>query len=77
MQMLGGRLVVDPSIPADWPEFRATVRQGGGAIDIWVQNPSRRETGVAEAMLDGVAMAERPPRIPLDGRNHMLQIRLG
>ena len=77
VQMHQGSLIIDPSIPPNWPEFRVKVRHGAGEIDIWVQNPEGRETGVAEATLDGSAVTERPPKIPLDGRNHLLQIRLG
>jgi cyclic beta-1,2-glucan synthetase len=73
----GSFIWVDPCIPAGWPGFKATVRFEGATIEIEVTNPERRQKGVAAARLDGAPIATRPPRAPLDGANHRLEIELG
>jgi cyclic beta-1,2-glucan synthetase len=75
----GDFLQLDPCIPRDWPKFELMVRFGAARYEIVVENPDRVSKGVVSVQLDGVALAERPIRIPLkdDGQVHRINARLG
>ena len=73
----GATLSVNPCIPSKWPGFEASIKRGGSVIEIRVENPNRRQAGIATVTLDGEAMDSFPPKIPLDGCNHRLNIKLG
>jgi cyclic beta-1,2-glucan synthetase len=49
----GATFVVDPCIPASWPEYRITWQFGDTRYEITVRNPRARCRGVAWATLDG------------------------
>lgn len=75
----GDALLLDPCIPRNWPGFRLAYRAGEARYQIDVENPDGVCQGVAEAVLDGASLPERPLRLPLaggDGVRH-LRIRLG
>jgi cyclic beta-1,2-glucan synthetase len=78
----GQALVLNPCISAAWPSCRLAYRlpHGGGAYEITIENPLRRETGVREASVD-----DRPATIEngaavvplaLDGETHHVRLRL-
>lgn len=75
----GAYLTIDPCVPAEWPRFEVTVRQGGTRYDILVENPSRTGRGINEAELDGagICTGDGPLRVPLDGGTHRLRVSLG
>ncbi len=74
----GEFLVIDPCIPAAWPGFEATVRHGLTSYEIKVDNPMSCCRGVNHAEVDGVVVANKGQlRVRLDGRSHMLMLRLG
>jgi cyclic beta-1,2-glucan synthetase len=79
VRVRGGFLEVDPCIPLSWPGFEVSLKLGGQVYDIVVSNPANVSRGVAEARLDGVALAERPVRVTLanDGARHQVAITLG
>ena len=54
---------VDPCIPGSWDRFVVRWRHGGSLYEITVENPSRRNRGVAEAVLAGIRVDTR--QIPL------------
>jgi cellobiose phosphorylase len=68
---------MDPCIPASWPGYEIAWRFGATRYAIEVVNPDRRSRGVAQAVLDGIAVD--PCAIPLsdDGGLHQLKIVLG
>jgi len=74
----GGRLAIDPCIPAAWPGFTVTFRCGSARYDIAVENPSGICRGVATLELDGVGRDERSG-IPLidDGHVHRVRVVMG
>ncbi|HTX51402.1 MAG TPA: glycosyl transferase, partial [Caulobacteraceae bacterium] len=75
----GDSLEVDPCIPKSWPGFEASVALGDARCDIVVANPHGVSRGVVAATLDGVAVAERPPRVRLgtDAGRRRLEVTLG
>jgi cyclic beta-1,2-glucan synthetase len=50
-------LVIDPCIPAAWPEFSMTLRYRGAVYEIAVHNPENVSRGVVAVELDGTAKA--------------------
>ncbi len=79
LRMQGAFLHLDPCIPKVWRNFEMTVRYRSARYAILVENPSGVSHGVLSAQLDGIAIAERPLRLPLldDGLIHSIQLRLG
>ena len=75
----GEALVLDPCIPRHWPGFKLVYRYGDARYEIEVENPDGVCQGVAEAILDGVPLLERPVCIPLSPAEAVrrLRIRLG
>jgi cyclic beta-1,2-glucan synthetase len=78
----GRTLVINPSISSAWPQCRITYRlpDGKTRYEITIENPSGREHGVRQAMLDGGAtvVEKGVARVPLggDGKVHRVVVRL-
>jgi cyclic beta-1,2-glucan synthetase len=72
----GAFLVVNPCIPASWQGFEATIKVGLSRYEIHVENSSDCSRNVSRAVLDGsnLHFAGEGIRVPLDGKNHSLQI---
>ena len=75
----GEFLIINPTVPAGWPDFEVTVRKGSTRYEIRVVNPSGVCHGIKAAELDGVQLAvgAGPLRIPLDELPHLLRLLLG
>jgi cyclic beta-1,2-glucan synthetase len=73
----GQTFEVNPCIPSNWPEYSASWRFGSTVYEITVTNPSRRCRGVAEAILDGVAVSADAIPISTDGSTHTVRVVLG
>lgn len=75
----GDDLVLNPCFPRSWPQMAATVRIGGTALAITIDNPGRSGHGIAEATLDGQRLDPRDGRLtlPLSGGSHHLTVTLG
>ena len=73
----GKTFTVQPCIPAMWSGFTIRWRFGKTMYEIAVENPGRRNRGVAEAQLDGARV--EPKAIPLvdDGATHRVRIVMG
>ena len=78
-RVLAGALHLDPCIPKEWPGFDIRLKHGAARFDITIKNPNRVSRGIAQATLDGIAVAIRPLVIALadDGRTHRLEVTLG
>jgi cyclic beta-1,2-glucan synthetase len=73
----GQSICLSPCIPASWPGFKVTLRQGTTRYEIVVENPGHRCRGLAEVELDGNPVeAAAIPWID-DGRTHTLRAVLG
>jgi cyclic beta-1,2-glucan synthetase len=77
LKLLRGRLVIDPCISASWPGFRATLRIGGGTIEVDVENPHGVSVGVAEMVVDGITVDGNSVELPAAGRSRSVRVRLG
>jgi len=86
-RLQGGRLLVDPCIPEDWPRYEIAYRRRGGQgtvtrYEITVENPDHVCSGVARLELDGTVQSQgdgENPGIALsdDGKTHQVRIILG
>jgi len=73
----GATFVVDPCIPASWPEYRIIWRFLDTRYEITVSNPARRCRGVETALLDGVAVDAAAIPLVNDGGVHDVHLVLG
>jgi cyclic beta-1,2-glucan synthetase len=73
----GATFEVSPCIPAAWAGYTITWRFGGARYEIAVENPERRNRGVAYVELDGEEVD--PALIPLvdDGAVHRVRVIVG
>jgi cellobiose phosphorylase len=70
-------LLVDPSIPADWPGFKVTRRFRGATYAIQVKNPQRVHSGVRSVMIDGQPHSSSLLPVLADGKTHQVRIVMG
>ena len=77
LRRLGPCFTVAPCVPASWDRFVVRWRQGTSRYEITVENPGRRNHGVAHVTLDGAAVD--PGAIPLveDGALHRVRVVMG
>src|SRR5665647_735842 len=79
LRLEGAFLHLEPCIPRGWPKYEITFCYRTTRYQIVVENADGVSQGVLSAHLDGVAVAERPLRLPLtdDGNIHHVDVRLG
>jgi cyclic beta-1,2-glucan synthetase len=70
----GRCFAISPCIPASWIGFSVLWRRGSSVYEITVENPERRNRGVAEATLDGTLVDHEA--IPLDGEDAVHRVRV-
>jgi N,N'-diacetylchitobiose phosphorylase len=69
-------LIIDPCIPADWPEFSVTRQWRGATFEITVRNPDGVEKGVRSMVLDGAShTGPIPPQS--QGSRHRVEVIMG
>jgi cyclic beta-1,2-glucan synthetase len=74
----GDLLTIDPSIPANWPQFEATVRHFGSTYEILIENPDHRCKGIAQIIVDGVASTSLTGvSLARDGKQHRVHVIMG
>ena len=73
----GRRFAVAPCIPGSWDGFHMRWRHGRTTYDITVENPGRRNRGVAEAWLDGAPTDAGAIPLVDDGAVHRVVVVMG
>jgi cellobiose phosphorylase len=73
----GRSFSVSPCVPAPWEGFVVRWRYGRSDYEIAVENPERRNRGVAEAMLDGEPVDTRSIPLVDDGEPHRVRVVMG
>jgi len=73
----GRTFAVAPCIPGSWNGFVVRWRHGRSLYEITIENPGRRNRGVAEAVLDGVRANARAIPLVDDGVVHRLRVVMG
>src|SRR5512138_3390026 len=71
----GNALRIDPCIPRSWSEYSLVWRGGRSHYRVHVSNPDHVSHGVADALLDGVAVDPRAVPLTDDGADHELVVR--
>lgn len=69
------KLLIDPCIPHDWPEFDVTRVWRGAVYDIHVENPAHVSKGVKTMELDGCFVSEIAAQPA--GTHHRVRVVLG
>ncbi len=74
----GDRLIIDPCIRRDWPEYSMTYRHGATTWQIRVLNPDAVSRGVRRMTVDGAAV-DHVAGVQLhdDGTVHHVEVTLG
>jgi cyclic beta-1,2-glucan synthetase len=73
----GSRFSVSPCVPAPWDRFVVRWRYGRSLYEITVENPERRNRGVAEAILDGAPVDASAIPLTDDGNVRRLRVVMG
>ncbi len=73
----GRVFMVDPCIPAVWPDFRLEWRHGTSRYRVHVDNAARCSSGVSSAELDGNLVEHTAIPLVDDGRVHDVRIVMG
>ena len=77
IQRRGCQLSIDPRIPAMWPGFSFTWRNGRTTYHITVTNPEHRCSGVRSALFDGTRVDAKAIPMRDDGQVHDVVVELG
>jgi cyclic beta-1,2-glucan synthetase len=77
IKRVGDEIEIDPRIPRGWAECRAVMRFPSGALDIQIENPDGVASGVLAIFVDDQRLTERTVRVPVDGQEHQIVVRLG
>jgi cellobiose phosphorylase len=70
-------LLVDPSIPSDWPGFTVTRKFRGSIYQINVKNPNHVSTGVQSITVDGTTLVGQQIPVFQDGLTHQVEVLMG
>lgn len=73
----GRSFAIAPCVPGSWDRFVVRWRHGQSRYEISVENPGRRNRGVAEAVLDGARVDARSIPLVDDGAVHRLRVVMG
>ena len=73
----GDALVVEPRVPAAWPEFAVEYRYGGSVYAITVRDPAALRDGAPLVVLDGRELDGEAIPLVDDGARHDVVIRPG
>lgn len=70
-------LLVDPSIPAEWPGFKVTRKFRNASYQINVENPEHASRGVKAMEVDGRPVEGQLIPAFQDGREHIVRVVMG
>jgi len=76
-QLRGDRLLIDPTIPGDWPEFTIRYRFRNAHYSIHVLNPEGVSGGVAWVEIDGERQSTNAIPLVDDGASHAITVCMG
>ncbi|MHB8750294.1 MAG: GH36-type glycosyl hydrolase domain-containing protein [Aggregatilineales bacterium] len=77
LQRKGDTLQLDPCIPANWPGYDVTYRDGETLYTIHVQNPHGVQRGVLQTTVDGQVIPDGQIPLVKDGQKHEVHLQLG
>jgi cyclic beta-1,2-glucan synthetase len=71
----GNALVIQPRVPAEWPEFSIDYRFGGSVYAIVVRNPGAIRDGAVDVSVDGRSLDGAEIPLVDDGARHEVLVR--
>ena len=77
LRRLGPCFAVAPCVPGSWDRFVVRWRHRQTLYEITVENPGRRNRGVAEVQLDGTRVDHRAIPLVDDGGVHYVRVMMG
>jgi cyclic beta-1,2-glucan synthetase len=77
IKIRGQRMLIQPVIPGWWGGFSLTLRHGEALYEIVVENPDRRQTGVASVSLDGRVLPDGVIQLESSLVKHRVKVRMG
>ncbi|HWQ29362.1 MAG TPA: glucoamylase family protein [Negativicutes bacterium] len=73
----GGKILMDPCIPKDWPEYNIRYKHGKSTVySITVKNPNRINKGEVLILQDGKRLEGNEILLAEDGKEHLVEITL-
>jgi cellobiose phosphorylase len=73
----GDKLIIDPSIPKEWPSYSLKYRYLQSVYEIMVNNPSCISKGVSQVLVDGKQQEDLVINLVNDGRVHQVEVLMG
>ncbi len=71
----GNRLIINPTLPTEWPGYEATYKYGKSLYEIRVENPNKRSRGVRSIQVDGIHVDPAAGiRLIDDGATHNVKV---
>ncbi len=70
-------LLIDPSIPSNWPGYKVRRKFRGAIYEIEVQNPERVNRGVKSITIDGKLVEGQLLPVFADGKTHIVTVIMG
>ena len=77
LQKNGEMMIIDPCIPAKWPEYSLSYTYLSTKYQIKVQNPEMISKGVKRLALDGMVSASNHFKLIDDGKDHLVEVTMG
>lgn len=65
---------ITPCLPADWPNFEATLQGPTGSLNIRIENPDGLQSGDPIITVDGQSWPGGGIPLPEDGRSCSVQV---
>jgi cellobiose phosphorylase len=72
----GGRLYIEPCVPASWKSFKITYRYRNAVYNIVIKNPDGVSSGVSHMIVDGRISREGCVELSPDGE-HNVEVIMG
>lgn len=76
IQCQGDQVILNPCIPATWPEYQVKIRKGDSLWNILIRNPDGREYGINRLKIDGQIVEGNRFTLIDDGRSHTVEANL-
>ena len=72
-----GGVTIDPCLPPNWGWAQLQISGPAGRLLIEIEDPDHAGRGVISVTVDGVALQAEVYRLPTDGADHVVKVRLG
>ena len=77
VRRVGGDVHIDPCLPTSWGRAEVHIRGDAGDLIVSIEDPERAGRGVVRTEVDGKPTSEGRIRMPRDGCDRHVVVRLG